>query len=165
MIKQNSLNVIASGDLEIHVSRTFNAPRELVFRALTTPEMLNQWFGGPDGWELITCEFEARVGGSYRYVWRNERIGGEMGMGGTILEFNPPKSYTCTEHFDQAWYPGDARSTIELTEQGVSTQLFLTITYETLEARDAVLHSPMKEGMAIGYDRLEKFLETAEAKV
>ena len=163
MIKRNSLNVVASGDREIHVSRTFNAPRELVFKALTTPEMLNQWFGGPDGWELITCEFESRVGGTYRYVWRNVDNGGEMGMGGTILEFDPPESYTCTERFDQAWYPGDARSTIELTERSGSTMLLLTITYESQEARDMVMASPMKEGMAIGYDRLEQFLSTVGA--
>ena len=165
MIQRNELHVVASGDLEIHVSRTFNAPRDLVFKALTTPEMLKQWFGGPDGWELITCEFEARVGGSYRYVWRNANNGGEMGMGGTILEFNPPKNYTCTERFDQSWYPGDARSTIELTEKGGSTELFLTVRYESQEARDGVLRSPMKEGMAIGYDRLERYLSTVGAHV
>ena len=152
--------MIASGDLEIHVSRTFNAPCELVFKALTTPEMLKHWFGGPDGWTLITCAFDARVGGSYRYVWRNEQDGSEMGVGGTILEFNPPENYTCTERFDQPWYPGDARTALELTGKGGSTLLSLTIRYESQKARDAVLRTPMKEGMATGYDRLERYLST-----
>ena len=161
MITQK-LKVTAAGDREIHVSREFNAPQELVFKALTTPEMLKHWFGGPDGWKLVVCEMDARAGGLYRYVWRNEE-GAEMGVGGEFREFIVPKKYIATERFDQSWYPGEALTTLELTSKDGGTLLTLQIQYESSEARDIVLSSPMKEGMAIGYDRLEAYLTKTNA--
>lgn len=160
MMNPQKLKVTAVGDREIHVLREFNAPQDLVFRALTTPEMLKDWFGGPDGWELVVCEMDARAGGLYRYVWKNAK-GGEMGVGGEFREFIAPRKYVATERFDQSWYPGEALTTLELTSKTNSTLLTLRIQYESSEARDMVLRSPMKEGMAIGYDRLERSLSKA----
>jgi len=149
------LNVAIPTDRQIVMTREFDAPRELVFEALTTPALLKQWFKGP-GWDLAVCEFDPRVGGKYRYVWK---LGGnEMGMSGEIKEFRAPERMTATEKFDQAWYPGDAQSSIVLTEKGGKTLLTLTVTYASKEARDQVLKSPMAEGASAGYDRLEEFL-------
>lgn len=154
------LDVAIPTDRQIVMTREFNAPRALVFEALTTPELLKQWFKGP-GWDLAVCEFEARVGGRYRYVWR---LGAnEMGMSGEILEFRAPERMVATEKFDQAWYPGDAQSSIVLTEKGGKTLLTLSVTYDSKATRDMVLKSPMAEGASAGYDRLEEYLATRHA--
>jgi uncharacterized protein YndB with AHSA1/START domain len=84
--------------------------------------------------------------------------GHEMGMSGVLTEVDPPKRWAASEKFDQAWYPGEARSSIELTEKGGKTTLTQTVTYASKEARDIVLKSPMESGASEGYDRLEAFL-------
>ncbi|MDB5172780.1 MAG: transcriptional regulator, effector-binding domain/component, partial [Phycisphaerales bacterium] len=101
------LKVAAPGDREIAMTRTFNAPRHLVFKALTTPELVKRWLGVFGGWSLAVCEIDLRVGGKYRYLWRGAD-GAEMGMGGIYREITPPERIVATEAFDQAWYPGDA---------------------------------------------------------
>jgi uncharacterized protein YndB with AHSA1/START domain len=154
------LSLAIPTDRQIVMTREFDAPRALVFEALTTPQLLKQWFKGP-GWDLAVCEFDARVGGKYRYVWK---LGdNEMGMSGEIREFRAPERMVATEKFDQAWYPGDAQSSIVLTEKGAKTLLTLTVTYASKEARDQVLKSPMAEGASAGYDRLEEFLAARKA--
>src|SRR5215471_10855310 len=74
------LQVTANGDREIVMTRVFNAPRALVFKAFTQPELLKRWLLGPPGWSMPVCEIDLRVGGRYRYVWRNDASGHEMGM-------------------------------------------------------------------------------------
>ena len=82
MINTGKLKVSASGDREIVMTRSFNAPRRLVFDAFTKPELVRQWLLGPDGWSMPVCEIDLRVGGKYRYVWRRDSDGTSMGMGG-----------------------------------------------------------------------------------
>jgi uncharacterized protein YndB with AHSA1/START domain len=113
---------------------------------------------GPDGWSMPVCEIDLRVGGKYRYVWKNDIDGREMGMGGVYREVAAPEKIVATEVFDEAWYPGEAVDTIVLTERDGKTTLAQTILYNSRETRDAVLKSPMQTGMAASYDRLEKFL-------
>lgn len=156
------MQLVAVGDRELRATRKFDAPRELVFDALTQADRLKQWFGGPVGWTLAVCEYDPQVGGSYRYVWQHAD-GSSMGMGGRILEFVPPERVITTEKFDKSWYPGEAIGTIELTEQTGVTTLTLTVRYETKDARDQVMLSPMGEGMALGYDSLELFLSRSIA--
>ncbi len=158
MKNSGTFNIKANGDREIVVTRVFDAPRRLVFDAYTKPELIKQWLIGPDGWSMPICETDLRPGGKYRYVWRNDTDGSEMGMGGVYREVAPPERIVATELFDEAWYPGEAVDTIVLTEQGGKTTLTQTILYDSRETRDAVLKSPMQTGMAASYDRLEKFL-------
>jgi uncharacterized protein YndB with AHSA1/START domain len=154
------LKLTTNGDREIVMVREFDAPRALVYEAMTRPEFLRKWFHGP-GWELAVCEIDMKVGGKYRYVWR---LGGqEMGMSGVLTEVDPPKRWAATEKFDQAWYPGEARSSIELTEKDGKTTLTQTVTYSSKEARDVVLKSPMESGASAGYDRLEAFLASRKS--
>ena len=153
----HKLQLAPVGDRELRATRNFDAPRTLVFDALTQADELKQWFGGPPGWTLAVCEFEPRVGGTYRYVWKNAD-GSLMGMGGKILEFVPPERVVTTERFDESWYPGEAVGTIELSEQAGVTTLTLTVKYDSTEARDEVMRSPMEQGMAAGYDSLEEYL-------
>ncbi len=150
------LELTIPGDRQIVMKRVFDAPRELVFEALTTRELLLRWFTNPPDYTLEVCEFEARKGGKYRYVWRGTH--GEMGMGGVITDIKAPERIEATERFDTPWYPGDASSTIVLTENGGRTTLTLTVTYASREARDMVLKTPMESGVAASYDRLDSFL-------
>ncbi len=160
MKNTGTLQVTTPTEREIVMTRVFNAPRHLVFDALTKPELLKRWFFGPPGWSLVVCEVALQAGAAYRNVWRSPD-GSEMGMGGVCLEFVPPEKIVATEKFDQPWYPGDATSSIVLVEQGGKTTLTLTVRYESREARDAVLKTPMEHGVAIGYDRLAEMLEKA----
>ena len=150
------------GDRDIVMTRVFDAPRKLVFEAMTKPEILVRWFSGAPGWTLDVCEFEARVGGKYRYVWKNVD-GRTMGMGGVCLEIEPPNKIVCTEKFDESWYPGEAVNSMVLTEKGGKTTLTLTVRYDSKEARDAVLQTPMASGVALAYDNLADLLAAADA--
>ncbi len=70
MTAKNVMKLVTQGDREIVCTRTFDAPRQIVFEAMTKPELMKRWFCGPDGWTLDVCEVDLRVGGKYRYVWR-----------------------------------------------------------------------------------------------
>jgi uncharacterized protein YndB with AHSA1/START domain len=159
-----TLNVTAPGDREIVMSRVVDAPRHLVFAAFTKPELIKQWLLGPPGWSMPVCEIDLRVGGSYRYVWRKNATGTEMGMGGVYHEIAPPERLVATEKFDDAWYPGEAVSTLVLTEQAGKTTITQTVLYESREARDAVLKSGMQSGVAASYDRLEEMLASPKPR-
>jgi uncharacterized protein YndB with AHSA1/START domain len=158
MKNTGTFNITAHGDSEIVVTRLFDAPRRLVFDAYTKPELIKKWLLGPDGWSMPVCEVDLRVGGKYRYVWKSDSDGREMGMGGVYREVVPAERIVVTEVFDEAWYPGDAVDTIVLVEKAGQTTLTQTILYNSRETRDAVLKSPMQKGMAASYDKLEKFL-------
>jgi len=162
MTNARSLQLTTPTDREIVMVRVFNAPRALVFDAMSKPELLRRWFYGPPGWTLAVCEIDLRVGGSYRYVWRGPD-GSEMGMGGVYREVAPPELVVQTEKFDQPWYPGEAVGRMVLTERDGKTTLTLTVLYESREARDAVLRSPMEQGVSMGYDRLAELLASMGA--
>src|SRR5262249_46829008 len=87
----NGFTIEAEGHLEIVMKRAFDAPRELVFEALTKPELVQRWLLGPDGWSMPVCEIDLRVGGRYRYVWRNDAKDKEMASGGVFREIVPPE--------------------------------------------------------------------------
>jgi uncharacterized protein YndB with AHSA1/START domain len=157
MKNTGTLKLTMPGDREIVMTRVFDAPRTLVFDALTKPELVKQWLLGPPGWTMPVCEIDLRVGGAYRYVWRNAN-GKEMGMGGLFREVVVPERLVNTEKFDEAWYPGEAVGTAVLVEQGGKTTLTQTILYVSQEARDGVLKSGMERGVVASYDRLAELL-------
>ena len=161
MKNAGTLKLTTPTDREISMTRVFDAPRRLVFDAFTKPELVKQWLLGPPGWSMPLCEIDLRVGGKYRYVWRNVN-GNEMGMGGVYREIVAPARIVATERFDESWYPGEAVGTVVLVEQGGMTTLTQTLLYESREARDAVLKSPMEEGVVAGYDRLAELLATKQ---
>jgi uncharacterized protein YndB with AHSA1/START domain len=159
MSPAGSLKVTTPSDREIAMSRVFDAPRQLVFDAYTKPELLQRWLGVQRGWSLAVCEIDLRVGGAYRYVWRGPNRP-DMGMRGVFREVVRPERIVATERFDESWYPGEAESTLTLVEQGGRTTLTLTVRYESQAARDAVLKTPMAEGVGAGFDKLAEMLET-----
>lgn len=154
----NGLVVTAQGDLEIVMQRSFNAPRHLVFEAMTKPEFLRRWLGALEGWEWTECEFDPRPGGKYRYAWKHVD-GATMGIGGTVLEVSAPERMVQSEKFDDAWFPGESILTTTYEEVGGRTDMTVTLRYETKEARDGVLKSPMEDGVALSYSKLAELVE------
>ena len=163
MTRTSDLKIEANGEREMVMTRSFAAPRELVFEALTRPELVRRWLGGMEGWTMPVCEIDLRVGGRYRYLWRKEDEGIEMGMGGVYREIVAPARIVATEKFDDAWYPGEAVGTFELVESGGATKLTQTMRYDSRAARDAVLASPMEDGVEMSYDRLEAVVTETQA--
>lgn len=159
MRNSETFKISTRGDRELVITREFDAPRRLVFDAFTKPELIQRWLLGPDGWSMPVCEIDLRVGGSYRYVWRHAS-GNEMGMGGIFREIVPPERIVSTEKFDHSWYPGEAVGTIVLTEHAGKTTLTQIVAYQSAEALQQVLKSPMESGVAAGYNRLEEMLAT-----
>ena len=173
MPKSGDLKLTTRGDREIVMTRDFDAPRQLVFDAFTKPELIKRWLLGPDGWSMPVCEVDLRVGGKYRYVWRKNDNGQEMGMGGVFREIEKPARIVNTEKFDEAWYtgeaidttefdepwyPGEAVDTTEFAEKSGKTTVTQTVLYASKEARDGVLKSGMESGVRRSYDRLEEIL-------
>ncbi|MEP6764786.1 MAG: SRPBCC family protein [Gemmatimonadaceae bacterium] len=153
----NKLTITAGDNNDLIMTRSFDAPRDLVFKAFTTPELIKRWLFGPPGWEMTECAIDLRVGGKYRYAWSNID-GSSMGMGGEYREINKPEKIVSTEKFDQAWYEGEAIGTLTLTEANGKTTAVTKVQYGSKETRDNVLKSPMESGVAAGYDRLEEVL-------
>ena len=163
MNNAGNLKIAARGDREIIMTRSFAAPRKLVFDAFTKPELVRRWLLGPPGWSMPVCEIDLRVGGKYRWVWKRDSDGAEMGMGGVYREIVVPERIVSTEKFDDSWYPGEGVGTILLVEQAGITALTQTVLYESREARDGVLKSPMESGVRASYDRLEELLAAKAA--
>lgn len=161
-----TLQVTTPSEREIVMTRVFAAPRHLVFDAHTKPELLRRWLLGPPGWSMPVCEVDLRIGGRYRYVWRHDRDGTIMGMGGVYREIVAPERLVSTERFDEAWYPGEGLGTLVLVERGGRTTLTHTMLYESREARDAIMKSGMEKGVMASYDRLAELLAvTPEAAI
>jgi uncharacterized protein YndB with AHSA1/START domain len=164
MFYPDSFNVSTPTDREIQVTRDFHAPRPLVFDAFTKPELVRRWLLGPPGWTMPVCEMDLKVGGAYRYLWRHEADGIEMGMGGIFREIVSPERLVATEKFDESWYPGEALDTTVFIEEGDITKITITVPYESMEARDTARRSGMEYGMAAAYNRLEELLSVSTGR-
>ena len=154
MRNTGTLEVTTPSPREVVMTRVFDAPRHLVYEAMTRPELLKRWFG-PHGWSLAVCEIDLRVGGAWRFVLEGPD-GRSMGMGGEYREIVPGERTVHTESFDD--YPGDSVVTVVLTEHEGRTTLTGTVRYESQEVRDAVIESGMEHGAAETYDRLAALL-------
>src|SRR6266545_1059875 len=165
MKNMGNLTVTAPTDQEIVLTRVFDAPRSLVFDAMTQPELLKRWLSGPPGWSMVDCANDLKVGGAFRHVWRGTD-GPEMAMRGVYREVVPPERIVRTESFEFGCnaQSGEQVGTLVLTEQGGRTTLTLTLLYPSKEARDATLASGMEQGVAAGYDRLAELLASPPAR-
>ena len=160
---KRALTITKAGDRDLVMTREFDAPRKLVYDAHTKPDLVRQWLLGPPGWTMPVCDMDVRVGGTYRWVWRKETGGSEMGMGGVYREVKAPERLVSTERFDEAWYPGESLNTLVLIEQGGRTTLTQTMRYESPAAREAVIKSGMEKGVEASYDRLAELLAASAA--
>ena len=156
MKNTGTLKVEARGEREIVMTRVFDAPRELVFDALTKPELLKRWFG-PHGWTLTECEVDLRVGGAWRFLSTGPG-GRTMGMRGVYREIAPFERIVYTESFDEWAAQGSALITATLAECDGRTTLTVVSLAPSREVRDAVIQSGMEHGAAETYDRLADML-------
>jgi len=157
MKNTGTLKVTTPTEREIVMTRVFDAPRSLVFDALTKPELLKRWFG-PRGWSLVVCEVDLKVGGTWRFVVRGPD-GTDMGMRGVYRVIVPPERLVHTETFDD--FPGESLVTTVLIERGGKTTLTATVLYPSQEIRDAVIKSGMEHGAAESHDKLAELLDKA----
>jgi uncharacterized protein YndB with AHSA1/START domain len=149
----DSFKVTTPSDQEIRMTRLFDAPRRLVFEAMTRPEHVKQWWGRlGEGYSVSICEIDLRPGGAWRFVNRHPK--GEAAFRGEYREITPPSRLVFTEIFED--FPdGISVVTADFTDAGGKTRLTATVRYPSLEVRDMVLASGMARGAGISYDRLE----------
>ena len=144
-------------DREIVLTRLFDAPRPLVFEAMTRPEHVKRWWGClDDRYSVPVCEIDLRPGGKWRFVGKGPQ--GEYGFHGVYREIVVPERVVFTEIYDP--FP-DAESVVTsvLTEEGGKTRLTATCVYPSQEVRDIVLQSGMTRGAGISYDKLEELVQ------
>lgn len=157
-LNTGKLQVTLPGECEILVIREIAAPRHLVYDAHTKPEMVKRWLYGPDDWSMPVCEIELRVGGRYRYVWRNLGNGTEFATGGKFLEIIPGEKVVSTEAFEGALNQGEATNTLTFSEHNGKTLVALHMRYPSKAIRDGAIASGMNDGIETGYARLDRQL-------
>ena len=141
-------------DTEITLTRLFDAPRDLVWEAMTKPEHVRRWWGCLDErYSVPVCEIDLRVGGRWRFVGRGPD-GDFPAFFGEYLEIDRPGRLVYTEIFEP--FP-DAASVVtqRLEEEQGKTRLTVTARYDSRQTRDIVLGTGMEKGAAVSYDRLE----------
>jgi len=155
--------VSTPSDREVKVTRSFRAPRALVYRAYTEPELLKRWCSGPPGWSMAVCEMDVRVGGSYRWRWRNDEGNQEFGFAGTFREVQPTSRIVHTQGYDPGTlgveYPDEpAIVTASFTEVAGVATVTTVIDFGSKEARDGAVASGMTDGMEQSYQLLDALL-------
>lgn len=151
------LLVETRGEREIVVIRSFDAAPDMVFDCWTIPALIRRWMGPPD-WVMTTCEFDARVGGQWRFVSKGPD-GFEMAHGGTITELVRPERIVTTERYDVDWTGGETINSNVFAAEGPNRTLStLTVRYPSREARDGARATPMAEGMEMGFQRMDALL-------
>src|SRR5437763_14116628 len=132
--------------------REFDAPRGLVFQALSKPDHLQHWWGRKDS-TLSVCEVDFRPGGAWRIVERGAD-GNEYGFHGEVREIIPPERIVQTFEFEGM--PGHVSvETMRLEDLGGRTRIVVTSRFDSVEDRDGMLQSGMEKGAGESYDRLE----------
>lgn len=154
----NTLTVSTPSDREIVLIREFDAPRALVFDALSSPEHVRHWWGQA-GSTLAQCEMDFRPGGKWRFVER-DKDGQEWGFRGEVREIARPERIVQTFEFEGM--PGHISvETMRLEDlAGGRTRITVTSLFDSVEDRDGMLQSGMEKGAGESYDRLEAYLKT-----
>lgn len=158
--------VTLPSDREVRVTRTFDAPRQLVWDAHTKPDLVRRW-QGYGGWDMPVCDMDVRVGGTYKWQWRNLEDGTRFGFFGTFTAVDSPSAIVHEQHYD----PGDIDTampegdpcivSLELSEQDGVTTLVCTLTFASAAARDAAVSTGMTDGMEHSYTRLDDLVTVA----
>ena len=163
MASTNKSTVTLPNDCDVVVVRKFNAPRALVYDAWTDPKLVARWLLGPPGWSMPVCEMDVRVGGTFRWRWRNEK-GAEFGFSGEFREVVRPSRLVHTEIYDPGdvgGEMGEALVTAVLTEKAGVTTHAMTIRYASQQVRDAALKTGMTDGMEMSFVKLDALLAEA----
>jgi uncharacterized protein YndB with AHSA1/START domain len=158
----DTFKVTTPSDREVRLTRLFDAPRHLVFEAMTKPEHIRRWWGClGEGYSVPVCEVDLRPGGRWRFVNRHPK--GEVAFHGVYREIAPPDRLVFTETMEPYPDPGSVVTAVFTDENG-KTRLTVTALYPSREVRDVVLESGMEKGAAISYDRLEEVVAGLKAQ-
>lgn len=151
-------------DTHVRITRAFAAPRHLLWRAHTEPELMRRWLLGPDGWEMTVCENDLVVGGSFRQAWApvGDTEGEAFGFEGENLVIEPERRMVTTELMTGAPFPANVND-LQFDEADGVTLMTLLITYPDQAQRDMILATGMTDGMEASYARLEREVLTAAA--
>ena len=154
------LQISTPTDTTIVLTRTFNAPRRLVWEAMFTPDKMRRWMLPPPGWTMTVCEVEARMGGVLKLAWKNEEADPFMTLEGVFTEVNPHERIVHTEKMatGSGQTIGSLVETHEFAEKDGVTTMRITQAYESKDARDGALASGMDQGMEAGYKQLDELL-------
>jgi uncharacterized protein YndB with AHSA1/START domain len=155
------LNVIAeSGKQEIILTREFNAPRDLVFQAMTDPALVGKWWGW-EGAPTVVDQMDVRMGGIWRYVGQ-DADGNEYAFRGVYHQVAAPERLVYT--FEWEGMPGHILlETITMEERDGKTLVTDSSVFQSVEDRDGMIESGMEEGAAHTYDRFEELLMSLQA--
>jgi uncharacterized protein YndB with AHSA1/START domain len=145
--------VTLPADDQILITREFDAPKNLVYEAFTTPELVRRWWHANRG-EMTVAEIDLRVGGTWRYVMVAEG-GFEVGFHGEYREIVPNERIVSTEVYE-GMPDAEAVNTMTLTETGGRTTLEILVQHASKEHRDAHIESGMEAGMQDAMDLLEQ---------
>jgi uncharacterized protein YndB with AHSA1/START domain len=152
MNRHGTAKVTLPDDLSILITRQFDAPAHILYKAVTTPALVKRWWGFDD-WEWLACEIDLRVGGRWRYLTRGPE-GQEVGFHGEYLELAPPLRLVNTEIYDP--FPdAPATCTWTLTEENGVTTMTTLVVHLAKEHRDGHIASGMEGGLQISMDRLD----------
>jgi uncharacterized protein YndB with AHSA1/START domain len=158
MTPVNRTTVERRSDRELVLTRTINGPARIVFEAWTKPEYLKRWWAPRSlGVKLFSCEADARIGGSYRFVFGREESQA-MAFSGTYREVTPYSRIVCTQINEPMRSAGEAIVTTTFDEQDGKTQLVLSVLYPSKESLDAAMASGMERGMRETYEQLEELV-------
>lgn len=146
------------------VTRTFDAPKENVYKAYTTPNLVQQWMLGPPGWTMPVCEMDLKVGGEFNWRWSDEAQKNEFGFTGKFLEIAPDYKIVHTETYHPGNMKdamGDSLVSVVFVEKDkdTSTDMQMTIKYESKEVCDQALATGMTDGMEMSYQNLDRVLK------
>jgi len=150
--RHGSATVTLPSDREILITRQFDAPANLVFKAFTTPELVRRWWGF-DTSEWLVCDIDLREGGSWRYVTR-EAGGFEVAFHGEYRTIEAPHRIVSTEVFEGVPDAAALNTSVFEEDAGVTT-LTITVVHDSQEHRDGHIASGMEGGMQISMNRLE----------
>lgn len=158
------LKVTTPTDTTIVLTRTFNAPRRLVWEAFTTPDKMRRWMLPPPGWTLTICECDARAAGALRLVWKSEDADPAMSLLGVFTEAVAPERMIHTEFMvlGSGQPIGSQVETHEFAEENGVTTMRITQVYSSNEARDCAIESGACPGMEAGFEQLDALLAQRE---
>jgi uncharacterized protein YndB with AHSA1/START domain len=152
----SSFTLTTPSEREIVITRMFDAPRELVFKAVTDPTLIPRWWG-PRRYETIVDKMDVRVGGVWRFINR-DADGNEFAFNGVYREIVPPERVVQTFEFEPM--PGHVSvDTMTLEEVDGKTKLTSTSLFDSREDRDGMMQSDMESGVRETYDRFEEVLQ------
>jgi len=142
-------------DDQILITREFDAPKHLVYKAWTTPELVKRWWSGRRG-TMTIAEIDLRVGGAWRYVMQAQG-GAEVAFHGEYREIVPDERIVYTEVYEGPWPEGEpAVNTVTFTEADGRTTLTALSQLDSKATRDMIIDSGMESGMQEGMDLLEE---------